>query len=165
MYASIPNRWAILCYLCKISLCNITCKSFNYCVFHQQTPSHLAAEKGRFENTLKYLVGKRADINIKDNDGVIIILILLIRVWPASFPDSGESTIIYYLLFERRLCQPSNYIFQLHAAGLEGDEYIFKQTMEIVYFNTSSQLHRQFPNHILQYCIYPSCSGLPCTLQ
>ena len=39
-------------------------------VFHQQTPSHLAAKKGRFENTLKDLVDKRADINIKDNNGV-----------------------------------------------------------------------------------------------
>jgi len=34
----------------------------------------LAAEKGRFENTLKYLVDKGAGINIKDNDGVIFML-------------------------------------------------------------------------------------------
>ena len=52
-----------------------TRKSFNYFVFHQQTPSHLAAEKGRFENTLKYLVDKQADINFKDNDGVNIMLL------------------------------------------------------------------------------------------
>ena len=43
-------------------------------VFHQQTPSHLAAEKGRFENTLKYLVKKGAKITIKDSDGVKLIL-------------------------------------------------------------------------------------------
>ena len=52
-----------------------TLKSLNCFVFHQQTPSHLAAEKGRFENTLKYLVDKQADINIKDNDGVNIMLL------------------------------------------------------------------------------------------
>ena len=46
-----------------------------YFLFHQQTPLHLAAEKGRFENTLKYLVDKGAGINIKDNQGVIVILL------------------------------------------------------------------------------------------
>ena len=46
-----------------------------YFLFHQQTPLHLAAEKGRFENTLKYLVDKGAGINIKDNKGVIVILL------------------------------------------------------------------------------------------
>jgi len=35
----------------------------------------LAAEKGRFENTLKYLVDKGAGINIKDNEGVSIMLL------------------------------------------------------------------------------------------
>ena len=43
--------------------------------FHQRTPLHLAAEKGRFENTLKYLVDKGAGINIKDNNKVIIMLL------------------------------------------------------------------------------------------
>jgi len=50
-------------------------KSFNSFLFHQQTPLHLAAEKGRFENTLKYLVDKGADINIKDEKGVIVMLL------------------------------------------------------------------------------------------
>ena len=42
---------------------------------HQQTPLHLAAKRGRFENTLKYLIARGADINIKDIDGVIFILL------------------------------------------------------------------------------------------
>ena len=49
-----------------------TCNSFNYFVLHQQTPLHMAAKKGRFENILGYLIGKGANINIKDNDGVKI---------------------------------------------------------------------------------------------
>ena len=62
--------------LCKIShYTNLL--AFNYFVLHQRTPSHMAAEKGRFENTLKYLVDKGAHINIKDNNGVIILLITL----------------------------------------------------------------------------------------
>ena len=55
---------------------DIVITSLIYFVFHQQTPSHLAAEKGRFENTLKYLVDIGADINIKDNDGVKIMIAL-----------------------------------------------------------------------------------------
>ena len=49
---------------------DLLCKSFNYFVLHQRTPLHLAAEQGRFENILGYLLDKGADINIKDNDGV-----------------------------------------------------------------------------------------------
>ena len=45
-------------------------ESFNYFVLHQRTPLYLAAEKGRFENVLGYLLGKAADINIKDKMGV-----------------------------------------------------------------------------------------------
>ena len=41
---------------------------------YQQTPLHLAAEKGRFETTLNCLVDKGAGINIKDNNGVIILV-------------------------------------------------------------------------------------------
>ena len=32
----------------------------------------MAAEKGRFENILGYLIDKGANINMKDNDGVNI---------------------------------------------------------------------------------------------
>jgi len=32
----------------------------------------LAAKKGRFEKVLGYLIGKGADINIEDNEGVKI---------------------------------------------------------------------------------------------
>ena len=42
-------------------------------VLIQWAPLHTAAEKGRFENTLKYLVHKGADISIRDNDGVIVM--------------------------------------------------------------------------------------------
>ena len=37
---------------------------------HQLTPIHIAAGEGRCEDTLKYLVDKGADINIKSNNGV-----------------------------------------------------------------------------------------------
>ena len=39
---------------------------------HQLTPLHMAAKKGRCEQILGYLVGKEADINIKDKNGVNI---------------------------------------------------------------------------------------------
>ena len=38
-------------------------------LLYQQTPMHTAAKKGH-EYTVKGLVKQRADINIKDNDGV-----------------------------------------------------------------------------------------------
>ena len=84
-----------------------------YFLFHQQTPSHLAAERGRFENTLKCLVDKGADINIKENYGVSIILLT---------QHYCESTIHQYLLIERRVCQPSVFVvvvFNSTAVGLE----------------------------------------------
>ena len=40
---------------------------------HQQTPMHIAASKD-YERTVKCLVNEGADINIKDNTGVSIIL-------------------------------------------------------------------------------------------
>ena len=51
---------------------SIYCESFNFLFLDQRTPLHLAAEKGRFENILGYLLGKGAGINIKDNEGVTI---------------------------------------------------------------------------------------------
>ena len=62
------------------------CNSFNCFVLHQQTPLHLAAKEGRFEKILGYLIDKRADINIKDNDGVKLhhyklVLLLIPRQW------------------------------------------------------------------------------------
>ena len=38
----------------------------------QLTPLHMAAQKGRCEHILGYFVGKGADVNIKDNNGVNI---------------------------------------------------------------------------------------------
>ena len=46
--------------------------NFSYFVLHQRAPLHLAAEKGRFENILGYLIDQGAGINIKDNEGVKI---------------------------------------------------------------------------------------------
>ena len=48
---------------------------FKFIVFvvlslRQMTPLHVAAERGGRFNIVEYLVGKEADINIKDNNGV-----------------------------------------------------------------------------------------------
>ena len=59
--------------MCRISQYTDLHVSHNYFVLHQRTSLHLAAEKGRFENTLKYLLHKGAGINIKDNEGVIVM--------------------------------------------------------------------------------------------
>ena len=73
MYVTLPDLPSPLrARVCLRDYIQSYMQSFNYFVLHQRTPSHLAAEKGRFENTLKYLVDKGAHINIKDNDGVII---------------------------------------------------------------------------------------------
>ena len=85
-----------------------------YFLFHQQTPLHLAAERGRFENTLKYLVDKGADINIKENYGVSIILLTQhyceSTIHQYLLIESREGTIHQYLLIERRVCQPSMFV-------------------------------------------------------
>ena len=44
-----------------------------FLILHQLTPLHMAAEKGHCEHILKYLV--KADINIKDSNGVSTISI------------------------------------------------------------------------------------------
>ena len=43
---------------------------------NQMTPLHVAAENGRFK-LVKLLVNKKADINIKDNDGVSKVVHLI----------------------------------------------------------------------------------------
>ena len=40
------------------------------------TPLHVAAERGGRFNILKYLADSEADINIKDNDGVSVLLVV-----------------------------------------------------------------------------------------
>ena len=64
----------------------------------------MAAAKGRFENILGYLIGKGADINIKDSDGVNAChytitneLLLLIKVWVGLFPGRVLFISIYCL--------------------------------------------------------------------
>ena len=51
-------------------------------LFHQMTPLHLAAERGRFQ-MVGYLVDQKADINVKDKDGVsgTILLNLVLLMW------------------------------------------------------------------------------------
>ena len=61
--------------MCK-SVCALShVHHFNFFLLHQQTPLHLAAEKGRFENTLKYLVDKGAGITLD----LLLILIICIH--------------------------------------------------------------------------------------
>ena len=49
--------------------CRFDCHCKYFCFLYQCTPLHVAASKGR-DYTVKWLVKKRADMNIKDNNGV-----------------------------------------------------------------------------------------------
>ena len=61
--------------MCKISLyTNLSGLTFIVSFFYQWTPLHTTAGEGRCEDTLKYLVGKGADLNIKNNNGVNTVL-------------------------------------------------------------------------------------------
>ena len=64
---------------------------------HQLTPLHVAAKKSRAQ-ILQYLVGKGADINIKDKNGVNISFVL------ALFLDSGERAMFINI---DGVCEPS----------------------------------------------------------
>ena len=56
-----------------------TLSSWLFLSLHQQTPLHIAASKN-YEHTVKCLVDEGADINIKDNTGVGIHVILYTTV-------------------------------------------------------------------------------------
>ena len=49
--------------------CHIDCHFKYFCLLYQCTPLHVAASKGR-DYTVKWLVHKGADMDIKDNNGV-----------------------------------------------------------------------------------------------
>ena len=49
------------------STCDV---SFVLSFFHQMTPFHVAAERGRCEEILEHLLSKGGDIDIKNDDGV-----------------------------------------------------------------------------------------------
>ena len=58
--------------MCKINLLREPI-SFVVSFLLQWTPLHIAAGEGRCEDILKSLVGKGANLNIKDNNGVNIM--------------------------------------------------------------------------------------------
>ena len=60
---------------------------------HQMTPLHMAAERGGRLNIVEYLVGKKADINIKDNNGVKICD--LTTLVPSQAVERGHCIHIY----------------------------------------------------------------------
>ena len=71
----------------------------------------MAAQKGRFENILGYLVGKGADINIKDNDGVNTChntisnkVVLLIRI------ELSHSQTVERALFINICCSKEEFV-------------------------------------------------------
>ena len=45
---------------------------------YQQTPLHVTARKGR-DYTVEWLVKKGADVNVKDNDGVSVSVLLMVE--------------------------------------------------------------------------------------
>ena len=75
------------------------------------TPLHVAAEKGfNSDNIMEHLVEKKADINIKDNNGVsICILLTLVWLIWVSFISRNFREGVHLLSFvETRVCSPSN---------------------------------------------------------
>ena len=63
-YVCVPEVYQLLKLLCQVGL---------FLSLHQQTPLHIAASKN-YERTVECLVDEGADINIKDNTGVGVIL-------------------------------------------------------------------------------------------
>ena len=62
--------------LCVHKICQIILHTdlftMGFVSLNQWTPLHVAAETSNLEKILVYLVGKGADINMKDNNGVNI---------------------------------------------------------------------------------------------
>ena len=69
---------------------------------HQQTPLHIAASKN-YERTVECLVDEGADINIKDNTGVGVILYTTVGTIFFFLSDAAATiffTVLVQLLFE-----------------------------------------------------------------
>ena len=81
MNVNLELQWLSLTNICEISQFQITMAFINCIKFvtfsYQRTPLHVAASKGR-DYTVKCLVKKEADKDIKDKTGVCETILLMV---------------------------------------------------------------------------------------
>ena len=75
-FESVHHSWQLMDPVTLSDAYNKSITDYNFlcvcvCFFHQLTPLHRAARRGR-KNVVEYLVSKEADIGDKDNDQVLV---------------------------------------------------------------------------------------------